>query len=192
MNLRVFPSRRGIGLAEALVMIIVSGQLLVPILGSLLQGVGQTADLKHQTLARQLALSAQADLLRKIPIKEDLVNTQVDHPTTDGATLTVRTTFALVKEMDALGELPTFAEARTPRNIWAYRIDVERVAGPDTATTSLSFLTGLLFTAEAYEENLFVSSPALGWVLSAMLMAKIGTCQPSASTGLVMPYQGSR
>ncbi|MBF0501721.1 MAG: hypothetical protein HQM09_16400, partial [Candidatus Riflebacteria bacterium] len=151
--------RRGIGLAEAMVMIVVAGSLAVPILGTLIQSVQNSSNLKHQVSAGELALSAQALIYGSMPLTIDPINRYSEVPTSDGATLTVTVTFSQVPEFATLGPSQGLLEAQKPTNLWAYRIDVDRMGSPDIEAASLTSLTGLICAYPDAQESIFVSSP---------------------------------
>ncbi len=135
--------QRGFAFAEAMVMIMFVGTLMMPMMGSLTNTAGRTVDMRHQRLAEAHAQSVQAQLLASAPFRDPPPGGTYEFPLDDLSTNTVTVTIRTLKGVSSVSVPPALPATPT---FYHYRIDVVRTSD-DSAVQSpatMTFLTGLL------------------------------------------------
>lgn len=160
---RQITGNQGFSLAEALVMTIVAGTLILPILGTLMQSAKNTFNFQHDRIARELAQKVQAEILAGCPYYDIPLYTHPEVPLPDGATLTVSVIFEKVYEMNSVATTQHLPEIIAPDNLWQYRIDIERTAGDFSGmeAASMTFITGYVYSVPAPGDLIYAAAPAV-------------------------------
>ncbi|HNV71483.1 MAG TPA: hypothetical protein PKO06_17395, partial [Candidatus Ozemobacteraceae bacterium] len=142
-TVNVHGPRGGFAFAEALVMIMFVGTLMMPMMGSLTNTAARTIDMRHQRLAEAHAQTVQAQLLASAPFRDPPPGATYEFPLDDLSTNTVTVTVRTLVGVSSVSVPPQLLATPT---FYHYRIDVVRTSN-DAALQSpatMTFLTGLL------------------------------------------------
>lgn len=147
--------KSGLGLTEALTMIIVVSSLAVPFGGVVYQMANKSAELEEQVLANQMAVSVMAKIHAYGAYNKMVDYTVPDVTSSRGATLTVNLQWFDVQRMGCLGNLNNKDLVLEPPKMAAYRIEIWRLQNDelDIPPATLTFITGVIF-GEVVDPNI--------------------------------------
>ncbi|MFZ2958662.1 MAG: hypothetical protein WA705_17370 [Candidatus Ozemobacteraceae bacterium] len=155
---RSWRNSGGFAFAEAMVMIMMVGSLMMPIMGTLSYSARRTSDLKHRHLAEMQVQAVYSQLLASAPYQPSPTPFSVPDVSLDEtSTLTTTITFTEVEEIKNLGN--TVALLFNPETYW-FRINVQRVSTDPMLEpiASMAFLTGVLAckSQKSVEDPIFI------------------------------------